>query len=70
MCASIKTNKRYVQYRVEMRSAEGPMSGNPTDSFMIVSADNLDYIHKHTRAYSGKQGLSWHAWDHCIDCSA
>ena len=60
VCASIETHKRYVQYRVEMRSTEGPMSGNPTDSFMIASADNLDYIHKYARAYSGKQGLSWH----------
>ena len=46
ICASIETHSRYVQYRVEKINKEGPMSGFPVDSFMIVSADNLDYVHK------------------------
>ena len=60
VCASIETHSRYVQYRVEKINKEGPMSGFPADSFMIVSADNLDYVHKYARSFSGKQNTSWH----------
>ena len=59
VCASIETHSRYVQYRVEKINKEGPMSGFPVDSFMIVSADNLDCVHKYARSFSGKQNTSW-----------
>jgi len=36
------------------------MNVYPVDSFMIVSADNLDYVHKYARHYSGKPDTSWH----------
>ncbi len=60
VCASIETHGRYVQYRVEKRTREGQMSGYPENSFMIVSADNLDYVHKYTRSFNGKLETSWH----------
>ena len=60
ICASSETHARYVQYRVEKRNKDGPMAGFPADSFMVVSADNLDFIHSYSRVYSGKQGCSWH----------
>ncbi len=36
------------------------MSGYPENSFMIVSADNLDYVHKYARSFNGKLETSWH----------
>ena len=44
-CACIDTHDRYLQYRVEKKMKEGPMAAYPQDPFMIVSADNLDYVH-------------------------
>ena len=60
VCASIETHGRYVQYRVDSINSEGPMSGYPQNSFMVVSADNLDYVHQYARSFSGKQSISWH----------
>ena len=59
-CASADTHARYVQYRVQKSKEEGPMSGYPNNSFMIASADNLDYIHSYARIYCGNQQSSWH----------
>lgn len=60
VCVSIDTHERYIQYRVEKRMKEGPMADYPQNSFMIVSADNLDFVHSFARVYSGKQQSSWH----------
>ena len=59
-CASIETHSRYVQYRVENRIKEGLMSELPANSFMVVSADNLDFVHKHGRSFCGRLEASWH----------
>lgn len=59
-CASIETLDRYVQYRVEQRLEEGPLAAHSQDSFMFISADNLDFLHSCARVYSGKQQSSWH----------
>ena len=60
VCASKETHDCYVQYRVEKSKKEGPMSGFPDNAFMLVSADNLDYIHSYARIYCGNQQSSWH----------
>ena len=36
------------------------MASLSASSFMVVSADNLDFIHKYSRVFSGYQGCSWH----------
>jgi len=36
------------------------MSGYPQDAFILVSADNLDFIHGHATVNCGKQQRSWH----------
>ena len=36
------------------------MAAYPETSFMIASADNLDFIHSYACADSGKQQASWH----------
>ncbi len=35
------------------------MASYPLNSFMLVSADNLDFKHSFARIYSEKQQLSW-----------
>ena len=60
VCASQDTHARYIQHRVQKRMKEGPMATYPQDSFMLVSADNLDFVHSFTRVFSGKQQSSWH----------
>ena len=59
-CASIDTHARYVQHRVQEKSKQGAMACYPATSFTAVSTDNLDFIHKYSRVYSGNQGCSWH----------
>lgn len=45
---------------MEQRNIEGPINEYPIDSFMIVLADNIDYVHNYARSFSRKQGTSWH----------
>ena len=60
VCSSPETALRYRQYRVEKRVREGILTSYPSNSFMIASADNLDYIHHYARVYCGEQQSSWH----------
>lgn len=60
VCVSPETHARYLQYMVQKREAERPMAGFPTDAFMMVSADNLDYIESYARVHCGNQQSSWH----------
>ena len=55
VCASQDTHARYIQYRVQKRMKEGPMATYLIDSFLLVSADNLDFVHSFARVFSGKQ---------------
>ena len=59
-CACIDEHDRYIQYRVQKKMKEGPMFHYPQNSFLMVSADNLDYVHGYARVFSGKQQSSWH----------
>ena len=52
VCVSPETHARYLQYR---RKSEGPMAAFPNNTFMFVSADNLDFIHGYARVYCGEQ---------------
>ena len=69
VCVSSETHARYVQYRVEIRQREGPLSGHKLDCPVIVSADNLDYQQSYSRVYSGNQSIGWHAWNNCTNHS-
>ena len=54
VCVSPETHARYLQYRNQKRKSEGPMAAFPNNTFMIVSADNLDFIHGYARVYCGE----------------
>ena len=60
VCVSPETHARYLQYRNQKRKSEGPMAAFPNNTFMFVSADNLDFIHGYARVYCGEQQSSWH----------
>ena len=59
VCVSPETHARYLQYRNQKRKSEGPMAAFPNNTFMFVSADNLDFIHGYARV-CGEQQSSWH----------
>ena len=59
-CTSIETHSWYIQYRVDNRIKEGLMSELPANSSMVVSADNLDFVHKHGRSFCGRLEAAWH----------
>ena len=60
VCVSPETHARYLQYRNQKRKSEGPMATFLNNTFMFVSADNLDFIHGYARVYCGEQQSSWY----------
>ena len=59
VCSSADTLARFIQHK---RSAcEYPCIKHLTkDAFMVVSADNLDFLHSFSRVFCGNQKSSWH----------
>ncbi len=59
VCASVDTLSRFMQHKVRAFSdtADRYIS---TDSFTVVSADNVDFLHTYARVVKGKQNSSWH----------
>ena len=61
ICVSQDTLQRYVQSTVSKRNQKGLLQGLNPDGITIFSMDNIDFMHKYARAFSGNQkGLSWH----------
>ena len=58
MCASIDTLSRFIQYKSS--HSESPLCNLNHHSFTVVSADNIDFVHKFARVHSGTQNISWH----------
>ena len=57
VCASADTLSRFIQHKcttVDMSD----MYAN--DSFTVISADNIDYLHKYARVVRGNGNSSWH----------
>ena len=59
VCASQDTLSRFMQHKVTNSNLMTDMY-LCRDSFSIVSADNIDFLHKHARSYKGKDNTSWH----------
>ena len=57
VCSSIETLNRFIQYRVNQQSE---LEGLNPDGFMIISADNIDFLHSYARVFSGNQVSSTH----------
>ena len=59
VCASADTLSRFVQYKASTFSKNKLKSLSP-DSFTVVSADNIDFMHSFARVLCGSQTSSWH----------
>ena len=57
VCSSSDTLSRYIQYRVNLKMEKPAIS---SESFMVVSADNIDFLHSYARVYCGNQASGWH----------
>ena len=60
VCASLDTLSRFIQYKADSSKCNNkPRYLNP-ESFTVVSADNIDFMHSFARVYCGQQTSSWH----------
>ena len=59
VCASSDTLSRFMQHKAKAVSGKPEVFPN-MESFTIVSADNVDLIHKHARVVRGNTNSSWH----------
>ena len=56
VCASLS---RFVQYKSSTVSADQVKYLKP-ESYTVVSADNIDFLHSYARVFQGNQTSSWH----------
>ena len=56
-CASADTLSRFIQYKVTSLDQRKQLK---PDSFTVVSADNVDFLHSYARVFCGNQNSSWH----------
>ena len=56
ICASADTLSRFIQYKV----TKGDKPDLKSDTFTVISADNIDFMHSFARVYCGHQTSSWH----------
>ena len=59
ICVSADTLSRFVQYKVNTCHQNEVKYLKP-DSFIVVSADNIDFMHSFARVFCGHQTSSWH----------
>ena len=52
-CSSADTLARVIQYRVEEREKRGVEQDCNPNSFTIISADNIDFLHSYAQVYCG-----------------
>ena len=59
VCASADTLSRFIQHKVSTCDEDGMKYLTP-DTFTVVSADNIDFMHSFARIFCGRQTSSWH----------
>ena len=59
VCASSDTQSRFIQYKVTALEHKNDNLHN-LESFTVVSADNIDFLHSYARVFCGNQTSSWH----------
>ncbi len=57
VCASADTLARFIQYKVASVDETDQLN---QDSFTVVSADNVGFVHSYARVFCGSQNSSWH----------
>ena len=60
VCSSADTLYRSIQYRVQEREQRGAEQECSPNSFTVISADNIDFLHNYARVFYGNQTRSWH----------
>ena len=60
VCSSADTLARSIQYRVQEREKRGAEQECSPNSFTVISADNIDFLHSYARVFYGNQTRSWH----------
>ncbi len=60
ICSSLDTLSRVIQQHVKMREHKGPEQELCSSAMIIVSADNIDFLHKYAHNFCGRQSTSWH----------
>ena len=58
VCASSDTLSRFIQYQVSKDKPD--VKYLKPDTFTLISADNIDFMHSFARVYCGHQTSSWH----------
>ena len=58
-CASSNTLARFIQHKVSAFNEKKGKDLNP-QSFTVISADNIDFLHSYARVFGGSQVSSWH----------
>ena len=59
VCVSADTLSRFIQYKVNTCDQQEMKYLKP-DTFTVVSADNIDFMHSFARVFCGHQTTSWH----------
>ncbi len=59
VCASADTLSRFMQHKIRTPNREADRNTDE-DSFTVISADNIDFVHKYARVVKGKHTSSWH----------
>ena len=61
VCSSQDTLKRFIQSKVDTKKGKHPCSGYfNSNSFTVISVDNIDFLHSFARVFKGTQNSSWH----------
>ena len=61
VCSSEDTLHRFIQSKVDTRDDKHPCNGYfNSDTFTIVSVDNIDFLHSFARVFKGSENSSWH----------
>ena len=66
LCASADTLARYIQHKSINKETAMNCCLN-SDSFTVVSADNIDFLHSYARVYKGSKNSSWHGLSIQVD---
>ena len=66
LCASADSLARYIQHKSINKETAMNCCLN-SDSFTVVSADNIDFLHSYARVYKGGKDSSWHGLSIQVD---
>ena len=59
VCSSTDTLARSIQYRIQEREQRGAEQECSPNSFTVISADSIDFLHSYVHVFYGNQTRSW-----------